>query len=104
MKYYSEETVKKIMEKVEVKYIQESQFDDNVYTIRRIYPKLADYPSIEIPKEHGDLKDTDAIRKEIGKFFCEKCKNEDDDKCWDCPANICIRLIDEAPTILEASK
>lgn len=53
---------------------------------------------------HGSLKDSDAIIKDIKEFYCKKCKTKDEDKCWVCIVNNCVRIIDDAPTILEASK
>ena len=49
MRYYSEETVKKIMEGVKVDYVPTSQYDSSLCTEKRTYPKLENYPSIEMP-------------------------------------------------------
>ena len=59
--------------------------------------------SVVLPP-HGMLKDSVAIIKDIKEFYCKKCKTKDDDKCWVCIVNNFVRIIDDAPTVLEASE
>lgn len=54
MRYYSEETVKKIMREVEVKKTQCKVYD-NLYSVRRIYPNLNKFESIEIDESRDGL-------------------------------------------------
>lgn len=66
-------------------------------------PPLHKFLQIKVVSKHGSLKDSDAIIKDIKEFYCEKCKTKDEDKCWVCIVNNCVRIIDDAPTILEAN-
>ena len=50
MRYYSEETVKKIMTKVEVDSFPSNLYDTSLRTVERIYPDLNKFDSIEIPE------------------------------------------------------
>ena len=54
MRYYSEETVKKIMQEVEVKEIQCNVYD-NLYSVQRIYPNLDNFESIDIDESRDGL-------------------------------------------------
>lgn len=77
MRYYSEETVKALLENVSLHTLQ-------------------DCPSVEIPDKHGDLMDKDKFKEAIA--FIAKM-NLKADESW-------IRMLyalDDAPTVLEAS-
>lgn len=50
MRYYSEETVKKIMTNVEVDSFPSNLYDTSLRTVERIYPDLNKFDSIEIPE------------------------------------------------------
>lgn len=100
MRYYSEETVKKIMQEVEVKETQCNVYD-NLYSVQRIYPNLDNFESIELVEPHGRLIDADVMLKatrfwSLGRsddYFDLKIKN-----------TIIKAFLDTAPTVLEASK
>ena len=58
----------------------------------------------EISDSHGELKDTDAIVNTIKETYCKECNNYGGIKCRACLIDDCLACIDDAPTILEASK
>jgi len=76
MKYFDEETVKRLLE-------------------NNIYHTLEDCPFIEIPDKHGRLVDADLLKL----VHCKDCK----DNCFYCDSAYVIEMIDEAPTVLKAS-
>lgn len=61
MRYYSEGTVKKIMKVVKVDYVPTSQYDSSLCTEEREYPRLENFPSIEIPDKHGQIVEGDKV-------------------------------------------
>lgn len=64
-------------------------------------------PSIEIPEPHGELKDTDAMMKDIKDRYCNKESCPDNYgglRCRACATDDMLSEIDSAPTILEASE
>ena len=88
MRYYSEETVKKIMEKVDVSYHSYSQYDTSLQEEVRKYPNLNKFKSIDIAEPHGRLIDAEELVKKYK------------DECWE----ELMLFVSNAPTILEASK
>lgn len=64
MRYYSEETVKQIVQEVKFKEIQCNIYD-NFYSVQRIYPNLDMFESIDIPEPHGRLIDVDKLIENI---------------------------------------
>ena len=84
MKYYSEDTVKKIIA-------------DTVNATLHICEPKEDYPCIEIEEPHGDLVDRQKLIKALSKAW-----DVDDDQDF---ANKSVwRIVEkEAPTVIEAS-
>ena len=92
MKYYSEETVRKIIAHAEY---------NGTFCIRESI-NLGTYPSIELPDKHGRLKDADAIKKRIDDGIENMTRVGivvDAQFLWDL-INVALN---EAPTIVEAS-
>lgn len=81
------------MQKVEIKETQCNVYD-NLYSIQRIYPNLDNFESIDLAEPHGKLIDADAVKKILHSGVSLDC---DEDVKYVCD------LIDEIPTILEAS-
>lgn len=83
MRYYSEDTVKTIIEDV-TKSLMGLKHND---------PKMV-YPHIELPDNHGQLIDREALLEEIGKADCifDTDVIENYSRC-----------IDNAPTVLKAN-
>jgi len=84
MKHYSEETVKRII-------------DDTVKAVLHVDKPTSDYPYVEIPDEHGDLKDVNTIRQ----LLVEASKHGGIREDFYAEA---MQIIDDAPTVVEASK
>jgi hypothetical protein len=54
----------------------------------------------EIPDKHGRLIDADKLRGETNYLICTDCEVE---SCEDCDVEWCKNIIENAPTVLEAS-
>ena len=86
MKYYSEDTVRKIIRSVAHTALEQmDNFADSA---------LAHQPYIEFPDNHGRLGDLDRVRERLGDdtFICYDCRRLLDD------------VFDTAPTVLEANR
>ena len=59
--------------------------------------------SVELPP-HGKLKDADAIVNTTKGIYCKGCNNYGGAMCRACLLDDCLSCIDDAPTVLEASK
>lgn len=106
MRYYSEETVKKIMQEVEVKEIQCNVYD-NLYSVQRIYPNLDNFESIDIAEPHGRLIDADKLLPESGyepMMFKPKYGGDHRTQYNTLMGYEILGIVEDAPTILEASK
>ena len=89
MRYYSEETVRDIINVVAHTALEQSEnYADAI---------LQNQPSIEIKEPHGDLIDKQAVVKQLSKAWAVECDSDFANKSvW--------RIIEkEAPTIIEAS-
>lgn len=95
MKYYSEDDVMDL--------IIEAEDCERAYEWgegnRSIH--FEDYHPIEIPDKHGRLVDADKLRGETNYLICTDCEIE---SCEDCDVEWCKNIIENAPTVLEASK
>ena len=85
MKYYSETDVKEMID-----YAIAYGTDITNYC-----PSLDDYPSIEIKEPHGRLIDADALKRRMIELL---------NHGYSFDFIGCFGLIDQVPTILEASK
>ena len=56
--------------------------------------------AIEVPS-HGRLIDADALRGEINHLICTDCEMG---TCEDCNVDWCDNIIENAPTVLEATE
>ena len=90
MRFFSEETVKRII-------------TDTVNATLHIVKPSGDYPYIEIPDNHGRLGDLDALAEHIRNVYCNVCKRSKV-MCKACEYGDILDEIEEAPTVLEASK
>lgn len=66
--------------------------------------RLKDCPLVELPP-HGRLINADAIRKSLSTDCpCRGCERfHEEGACMNCQWDRFVRLIDDAPTVLEAS-
>ena len=87
MKYYSEETVKGLLEQMDSHFVK----------------YLENLPSIEV-KPHGRLIDADMAIKNLDKYYCKECDNWNGVKCKTCEHYWAMQVLEDAPTVLEASK
>ena len=90
MKYYSEETVRRII-------------TDTVYAtlhVRKI-STTEDYPCIELPDKHGRLKDAYGIMVKLRVNFCNDCEHQE---CDECKVQKCWEIVRDAPVIVEATE
>lgn len=90
MKYYSEDTVKKIIA-------------DTLLATLHISTPIEDYPYIELPEKHGRLIDGDAIRKSLSTDCpCHGCERfHEEGACMNCQWERFAKLIDDAEVVLE---
>lgn len=88
MRYYSEDTVRDIINGVAHTALAHSKIKDYTDAI------LQNHQSIEISEPHGDLIDRDNLAKQTKINICKT--GDDYDDMW--------KAIYDAPTILEASK
>lgn len=93
MKYYSEETVKKILKDTKVQTLTKNMYGNLVQDSRIVKPEPEDYPSIEIPDKHGRLIDASELAYEgITDYTLES------------HMVVSLEDIKDAPTILEATE
>lgn len=94
MKYYSEDTVRRIIRIVAHTALEQlSLYADNV---------LQKQPSIEIKEPHGRLVDADQLKQKTQSWTIGR---RDDFYSLVINANATIKaILDSAPTVLEASK
>jgi len=90
MKYYSENIVREMVKEAEdIAYMRSLGVKTEPLNIE-------DYPSIELPDEHGDLVEL----QEVEDMLCEESSSSDRDVR---PAQL-LGLLKGIPVILEASK
>ena len=90
MRYYSEETVKKIVK---------DAMDYSMMISQCIPMSIETYPSIDISEPYGRLGDLDKLKSQIIKKRYEKPS-----RMREKHYNEVLDILYEAPTILEASK
>ena len=94
MRYYSEDTVRKIIRIFAHTALEQSSlYADHI---------LQNQPSIEIKTSHGRLIDADKLKKKVELFTITRV-----DECLKVVVNgnyIVGQILDNAPTVLEASK
>lgn len=74
MRYYSEETVKKMMLKIAHTALEQRAINNGDVFFRQ--------PSIELPDKHGRLIDIDRFIKEKRDFYCSDCEKSICKTCW----------------------
>lgn len=92
MRYFSEETVMDILDKIE---------RENGHSVALSFPNFSELKSINIPDRHGRLKDTDALIEKTrmwslvrgDEYFELRVKN-----------TIVKELLEAVPTIVEATE
>lgn len=87
MKYYSEETVKRMLLSVAHTALEQMAINNGDVFFRQ--------PSIELPDKHGTLKDADSLKKTLSAVSGEQ-------RQW-FYAEV-GQVIDEAPTVVEENK
>lgn len=95
MKYYSEETVKQMLKDTKVKTLTKNEYGNIVQDFRIVRPKIKDYPSIETPDGHGNLKDSGDLYERL--YSLRTFPH------WDY-STIVDKVIESAPTIVEAEE
>ena len=88
MKYYSEDTVKGLLEQMDSHFVK---YLDNL-------------PSIEVKEPHGRCIDADFAITQEKNYYCKDCNNWNGIRCKTCEHDWIMMVLDDAPTVIEASK
>ena len=75
--------------------------EEAVTAVMSGYEKPSDCPLVEVPT-HGDLINKQETVKKLMDSMCKGCKHTDD--CSWCAMAEYRRIVEDAPTVIEASK